>query len=65
MIRKISVFAADIDGTLAEKGGDLMPKTRAAIQRLHNEAKSRSEISRIEEAVQALVHGTKNAAKEI
>ena len=29
------------------------------------EAKSRSEISRIEEAVQALVHGTKNAAKEI
>ncbi len=37
MIKKISVFAADIDGTLAEKGGDLMPKTRAAIQRLHNE----------------------------
>ena len=31
MIRKISVFAADIDGTLAEKGGDLMPKTRAAM----------------------------------
>lgn len=37
MIKKISVFAADIDGTLAEKGGDRMPKTRAAIQRLHNE----------------------------
>ena len=31
MIEKISVFAADIDGTLAEKGGVLMPKTRAAI----------------------------------
>ena len=53
MIRKISVFAADIDGTFAEKGGDLMPKTRAAIQRLHNEA------------VRKQVHGTKNAAKEI
>ena len=36
MIKKISVFAADIDGTLAEKGGDRMPKTRVAIQRLHN-----------------------------
>ena len=37
MIRKISVFAADIDGTFAEKGGDLMPKSRASIRRLHNE----------------------------
>ncbi len=37
MLEKISVFAADIDGTLALKGGDLMPKTRAAIQRLHKD----------------------------
>ena len=37
MIKKLSIFAADIDGTLAEKGGDLMPKTRSAIQRLHKE----------------------------
>ena len=35
MIRKISVMAADIDGTLCIKGGNLMPETRQAIQRLH------------------------------
>lgn len=33
----MSVMVADIDGTLALKGGNLMPKTRAAIQRLHKE----------------------------
>ena len=37
MLEKLSVIAADIDGTLAMKGGDLMPKTRAALQRLHRE----------------------------
>ena len=37
MIEKISVMAADIDGTLCPKGENLMPKTRAAIQRLHRE----------------------------
>ena len=35
MIRKISVMAADIDGTLCMKGGNLMPETRRTIQRLH------------------------------
>lgn len=37
MLEKISVFAADIDGTLAIKGGDLMPKTRAAMQKFHEQ----------------------------
>lgn len=37
MIKQIRIFAADIDGTLLTKGGELMPKTRAAMQRLHNE----------------------------
>ncbi|MDO5122977.1 MAG: HAD hydrolase family protein, partial [Erysipelotrichaceae bacterium] len=37
MIEKISVLAADIDGTLALKGGNLMPETRKAFQRLHKE----------------------------
>ena len=37
MIEKLSVVVADIDGTLAMKGGNLMPRTRAAIQRLHRE----------------------------
>ncbi len=37
MIRKLSVLAADIDGTLCPKGELLMPKTKAAIQRLHQE----------------------------
>ena len=36
MISKISVMAADIDGTLCIKGGNLMPETRRAIQRLHD-----------------------------
>lgn len=37
MINKLSVMVADIDGTLCPKGENLMPKTRAAIQRLHRE----------------------------
>lgn len=37
MIEKISVLAADIDGTLALKGGNLQPETRKAFQRLHKE----------------------------
>ena len=37
MLKKISAVVADIDGTLALKGGNLMPRTRAAIQRLHEE----------------------------
>lgn len=37
MIKKCSVVAADIDGTLALKGENPLPKTTAAIIRLHNE----------------------------
>lgn len=37
MIDKISVMVADIDGTLTMKGGQMMPHTKAAIQRLHDE----------------------------
>ena len=37
MIEKISAMVADIDGTLTMKGGELMPLTKAAIQRLHKE----------------------------
>lgn len=37
MLDKLSVIVADIDGTLCMKGGNLMPRTRAALQRLHNE----------------------------
>lgn len=37
MIEKISIFAADIDGTLALKGNNLMPKTREALNKLHKE----------------------------
>ena len=37
MLDKLSVIVADIDGTLAMKGGDLMPRTRAALQRLHEQ----------------------------
>ncbi len=37
MIDKISVLTADIDDTLCPKGGNLMPVTRAAIQRMHRE----------------------------
>ena len=37
MIQKLSIFAADIDGTLVEKGGHLMPRTKANMQRLHKE----------------------------
>jgi HAD superfamily hydrolase (TIGR01484 family) len=37
MIKKISAMVADIDGTLTMKGGELMPHTKAAIQRLHEE----------------------------
>ncbi|MBQ0065371.1 MAG: Cof-type HAD-IIB family hydrolase [Firmicutes bacterium] len=35
MIENIKIFAADIDGTLALKGDNLMPKTRKALQKLH------------------------------
>ena len=31
------MIAADIDGTLALKGGDLMPKTREMLQELHRQ----------------------------
>ena len=37
MIEKLSVMAADIDGTLCTKGGTMMPKSRKAIQRLHEQ----------------------------
>lgn len=37
MIKNIRIFAADIDGTLLTKGGQMMPKTREALQRLHRE----------------------------
>ncbi|MBQ0066399.1 MAG: HAD family phosphatase [Firmicutes bacterium] len=37
MIKDIKVFVADIDGTLALKGDNLMPRTRAALERLHAE----------------------------
>lgn len=37
MIDKLSVITADIDGTLCVKGENLMPQTRAALQRLHQE----------------------------
>lgn len=37
MIGKLSVIAADIDGTLCLKGGNLMPKTREMLQKLHSE----------------------------
>jgi Cof subfamily protein (haloacid dehalogenase superfamily) len=37
MIKKISAMAADIDGTLTTKGGNLLPLTKLAIQRLHKE----------------------------
>ncbi len=37
MIEKISIAAADIDLTLIEKGQNLKPITRAALERLHKE----------------------------
>ena len=37
MIEKLSVVAADIDDTLLPKGKTMLPKTRAALQRLHEE----------------------------
>lgn len=37
MIENISIFVADIDGTLALKGDNLMPKTRNALEKLHND----------------------------
>ena len=37
MIEKLSVVAADIDDTLLPKGKTMMPRTRAALQRLHEE----------------------------
>lgn len=37
MIKKITAMLADIDGTLTMKGGELMPLTKQAIQRLHRE----------------------------
>lgn len=37
MIENISIFVADIDGTLALKGDNLMPKTRNALEKLHSD----------------------------
>ena len=37
MIDHIRIFAADIDGTLLNKGKSMGPETRAAMQRLHEE----------------------------
>lgn len=37
MIKKLRAVVADVDGTLALKGGRLMPKTFAAIEKLHQE----------------------------
>ncbi len=37
MIEQIKVFAADIDGTLALKGDNIMPLTREALNKLHAE----------------------------
>lgn len=37
MIRKLSVLASDIDGTLTVKGGNIMPLTRECINELHDE----------------------------
>lgn len=37
MIKDIKVFVADIDGTLAAKGEDLMPITRQALIKLHEQ----------------------------
>lgn len=37
MIRTLKAVAADIDGTLCIKGGQLYPKTREALERLHAE----------------------------
>lgn len=37
MIEKLSVVAADIDDTLLPKGKTMLPRTRAALQRLHQE----------------------------
>ena len=35
MIKNLSAVCADIDGTLCEKGGQLYPLTREAIEALH------------------------------
>ena len=45
MIEKISIFAADIDGTLVEKGGYLMPRTKANMQRLHEDIDAISSVA--------------------
>lgn len=37
MSKKVKIFAADVDGTLIRKGQNLMPKTREALIRLHEE----------------------------
>ena len=37
MIQKMKIFAADIDGTLVDKGKQMHPLTREALQRLHDE----------------------------
>lgn len=37
MIEKLTAVAADIDDTLLPKGKTMMPRTRAALQRLHQE----------------------------
>ena len=37
MMKKMKIVASDIDGTLALKGGNLMPLTRKALMRLHEE----------------------------
>ncbi len=37
MIENVKAFVADIDGTLAEKGEDLLPRTKAALEKMHEE----------------------------
>ena len=37
MIRKMTAFVADIDGTLVNKGKEMLPRTREALERLHRQ----------------------------
>ena len=37
MIKKMSAFVADIDGTLVNKGKEMLPRTRQALERLHEQ----------------------------
>ena len=37
MIEKLTAVLADVDGTLTPKGTGLMPRTVAALERLHEE----------------------------